>query len=163
MPLRALREVGRTNSAFICHTSLHKIIDLSAVPDTLIVPESTLAMPLVVRFSAAAPPLPHAPPVLKCDVQAATVYRLCVGEDLRTIMQLKVTFRKTLREMNVTAAAARPAMLVLPPPPSPTAAAAAVNGGTCGGAIGPAGVYDSEAFIVLEKETMSTSRDWNRG
>ncbi len=157
---RALKDSSRTNSAFICHTSLHKIIDLSAVPDTLIVPESTLAMPLVIRFSAAAPPLPHAPPVLKCDVQAATVYRLCVGEELRTIMQLKVTFRKTLREMKAAVVASSwPATGLTPPPPPPPPLAAA--GGRSTGS--PAGVYDSEAFIILEKETMSTSRDWSRG
>lgn len=97
--LRALKKASRTYSAFLCHTALHKIVDLESAPEVCIVPESLLAMPLVMRFAVSTPPVSYAPPVLRCELQAATVYRFCSGEDLNTEFQCKTVFCKTFREM----------------------------------------------------------------
>ena len=97
--LRALKKASRTYSAFLCHTALHKIVDLESAPEVCIVPESLLAMPLVMRFAVSTPPVSYAPPVLRCELQAATVYRFCSGEDLKTEFQCKTVFCKTFREI----------------------------------------------------------------
>lgn len=99
MCLRALKLASRTYSAFVSHSALHKIADLKSTPDIIIVPESCLAMPIVMKFAVTAPPVPSAPPVLRCELQAATVYRFCTGDDLEPVLQCKVVFCKTFREM----------------------------------------------------------------
>lgn len=48
--LTALRQIGRTESAFTSFSCLHHVVDMSLHPDIIIVPESTLARPLLMRF-----------------------------------------------------------------------------------------------------------------
>ena len=158
--MRALKYASRTYSAFVCHTALHHIVDLSD-SEVCVVPESLLAMPLVMKFTASAPPVPFAAPVLKCELQAATVYRLCFGEDLHTLFQCKTVYCKTFREIpkkekndsshsssvssdsNSDLEAEAEAV---PAPPIPENKFIK----EC----------DSEAYLILTKETTTTSRDW---
>lgn len=229
MCLRALRIVCRTYSAFVSHTALHKIVDLQSDPSICIVPESLLAMPLVMRFAVSTPPTTYVPPVLRCEVQAATVYRFCTGDDLKTLLQCKIVFCKTFREMAkkkdspqssqgiATKFPSRPIDCATPPnlcmysykdenhqkalpssgsvrresaPPSPppengspplkykssVAPRALESDSDDDSAVAPvaqvpvqlkppginhsSGEHDSEAFIVVLKETTTTSRDW---
>jgi hypothetical protein len=145
---RALKQASRTNSAFQSHMALHQVVSLEDYPgDLKIVPESTLAKPLLFHFSIAMAPIPNAPPVLRCDVQGTTVYRFCVGDLLETVLQLRVTYCKTLREMPQTP----PLRQGLPLPPSREAAPLSYRNG------------NSDGVLIFQRDTTTTSRDWTRG
>lgn len=148
---RALKQASRTNSAFLSHMGLHQVVALEEYPgDLKIVPESTLAKPLLFNFAVSVAPIPNAPPVLKCDIQGTSVYRFCVGDDLEPILQLRVTYCKTLREMPQRPPA--PLLQGLAPAPAQSTPP-------------PPFQYknsDSEAILVLQRDTTTTSHDWKR-
>lgn len=48
--ITALQQIGRTESAFVSFSCLHHVVDMTLQPDIIVVPESTLARPLLMRF-----------------------------------------------------------------------------------------------------------------
>mmetsp|Transcript_21334 Transcript_21334/g.39826 ORF Transcript_21334/g.39826 Transcript_21334/m.39826 type:complete len:757 (-) Transcript_21334:266-2536(-) len=92
LTLRSLRQISRTESAFVSHTALSLAISLQDTPDLAIVPESLLAEPLRIHYRVdkenkkganqtsttvkKASPIPSAPPkqsAIKPGLETATV------------------------------------------------------------------------------------------
>eukprot|EP01041_Mallomonas_annulata_P006916 gene6916-14049_t len=184
----ALRHASRTESAFLSHTALCYLLDMNKHADVLVVPESSLAEALMLDFSLIPTPTPpisspstipeEVPPkllpgsstivipshlrtkkaspqvqlppvkekVLCCDIRAGTVYRLTNSETMETLLQLKVTYCTQVIEKPITTAKRNtlPENNVSGAPQSQI----------------PTTHTSSTAYLILEKETQTTIRDW---
>jgi hypothetical protein len=227
--LTALRQIGRTESAFTSFSCLHHVVDMSLQPDIIIVPESTLARPLLMRFrrdrddsahghghktshsapssSSSPPPVPDngrrppAPPAaakgknpssmmsyiqsmqpagnpLICDLQAVTVYRFADAMTMHTILQVKVTFCRSIKLNPLNAKARTDLGKIMGGVSAPLAPALAAPSAE----MGESGCVDAEAvakeeaakkravlhgmfvysknYVIIDKETKTSSRDW---
>lgn len=153
--MELLAAAGRTESAFRSHASLSLILDLlpATGPDSepeaaepplpyIVVPESELAKPIEVNFqlkrkppsagASASAAAQGADWCIVCDVQAATVYKICHPEAMEAAIQLKVTYYHQVFKF--------------PGPPAPA----------------PAPKSKVSTWLLVEKDTTTTRRDWQQ-
>jgi len=150
---QVLASAGRTESAFRSHAALSHILDLfpnpnSTDPDAemplpyIVVPESELAKPIEINFQLKKkPPSASASAsvdwCIVCDVQAATVYKVCDPESMEAVFQLKVTYYHQIFKFPSRAASASGSHISSPGPKDKTS-----------------------TWLLLEKDTTTTRRDW---
>ena len=180
----ALQQASRTESAFLSHSGLAIALDLLNCPDLMVVPESSLAFPLSLTFCASngnedinalatdaissksmsdsrgiasAGPVPSSSPSkemtrstgigasLTCDIEASTVYRISNVDTMQTLLQLRVTYCRRLVD---------PQQLL----------SSAVDIESDLELIHLSRIIEQaneSAFLVFQRETTTTSRDWN--
>lgn len=144
--LQCLKRGSRTDSASTCHAALTQLVLLD---DAFIVPESSLAKPVQLYFflrlktssgstiDAVKSPLgktniPSAESFsIVCEIRSSTVYRVADMDSLETQLQLSATYYCLMYGLVVRDSV-----------------------------IDTSQEEPFEAYIVLEKETTTTSRDW---
>jgi len=100
----------------------------------LIVPESMLSEPLVVNFRLMEKDGDESKWCVACDVEAAACFRLvAANEAMDVALQLKITYCKTMY---------------------------ALDGGGEGGSVFTS--KEGACFVVFEKESKTTKRDWKK-
>lgn len=151
-----LRSMSRTESAYLSLLSLNSILDLTfssssssptfppkgGMDDTmsmpfLIVPEAILADPILLDFRILERQA-SADYCIECEAQTSTVYRVCDGDSMDTLLQVRVVYsRRSFAMLNSSTATDSPedrtSTLVEKSGPS---------------------------HIVFIRETKTTSRDW---
>jgi hypothetical protein len=152
-----VRTMSRTESAYLSLLCVNKVIDLCPPPldniedddfsmPPLIVPESILADPILInlkvleRKSKSLSPIPVRPRdcCIDCEGQTSTVFRVCAGESMQTLLQFRVVYSRRVY-----------GMLSAPDPLS--------SGNTNVHAIVE---KVGSAHLVFYRETKTTARDW---
>ena len=137
----SLRYASRTESAFIAHQLLLNSVETRMVSAAealplLIVPESMLSEPLVVNFRLMEKDGDDSKWCIACDVEAAACFRLvAANEAMDVALQLKITYCKTMYALDA------------------------------GGEGGSGSVFtekEGACFVVFDKETLTTKRDWKK-
>jgi hypothetical protein len=157
-----VRTMSRTESAYLSLLCVNKVIDLFPPPvdsvaeddfamPPLIVPESILADPILINLKVlerkSKPPLSPSPSRLSmprdccidCEGQTSTVFRVCAGESMQTLLQFRVVYSRRVY-----------GMLSAPAPLSSDSA----NVHAIVEKVG-------SAHLVFYRETKTTARDWN--
>mmetsp|Transcript_35547 Transcript_35547/g.36226 ORF Transcript_35547/g.36226 Transcript_35547/m.36226 type:complete len:504 (+) Transcript_35547:302-1813(+) len=166
----AFQRATRTESAFLSHTMLSLLIDMTIDPDILVVPESSLAQALELDFfltndnekerlkylrgsdivipSTLTSSKSHkiSGTTLACEIRAATVYRIFNSLTMETLFQIKVTYCIKITERHS----------VDNQPNSTLTSTVTTDTKTSST---PPDPYE-DAYFILEKETLTTSRDW---
>lgn len=170
-----LKAMSRTESAYVSMLGVNSILDLTPTPNTtsglglglgdddmdfpaVLVPESVLADPILINFQLMQrkPPLSLSSPsqsshlikrecCVDCEGQTGTVYRVCAGEQLNTLLQIRVVY--SYRSF---------AMLA-----DPLSKAEQSEEGLGEGE--EYSVYEKPGpvHLIFLRETKTTSRDWN--
>lgn len=167
-----LKAMSRTESAYVSLLGVNSILDLSLTSEShsskgdddipfpsVLVPESVLADPILINFqlmqrkpSPSSPAQPcHIPKrecCVDCEGQTGTVYRVCAGEQLNTLLQIRVVY--SYRSF---------AMLADPVNSSSTSTG---TGSKVEHSGADSCVYHKPGpvHLVFMRETKTTSRDW---
>lgn len=156
-----VRTMSRTESAYLSLLCVNKVIDLFPPPvdsvaeddfamPPLIVPESILADPILINLKVlerkSKPPLSQvaARPMprdccIDCEGQTSTVFRVCAGESMQTLLQFRVVYSRRFY-----------GMLSAPAPLSSDRANVHAIVEKMG-----------SAHLVFYRETKTTARDWS--
>ena len=147
---------SRTESAFIAHQLLLSCVQTvtdgpgpgpDPDPPLLIVPESMLSEPIVLNFRLMEKDGDDSKWCIACDVEAAACFRLVTANEAMDVaLQLKITYCKTMYAMDGGNGNAN----------------GDGDGDGAGAGAGKLLQKEGACFVVFEKETLTTKRDWKR-
>lgn len=171
-----LKAMSRTESAYVSLLGVNSILDLSLTPapeshsskgdddmpfPTVLVPESVLADPILINFqlmqrkpSSSSPAQPsHVSKrecCVDCEGQTGTVYRVCAGEQLNTLLQIRVVYSY------------RSFAMLADPVNSTSNSTSTVTGSKAEHSGADSCVFHKPGpvHLVFMRETKTTSRDW---